>query len=230
MSNLEILASILEECGTVIFDFDNVVVDSEPYHYKAYSGIFAARGHTIDRDEYWIEWTSKGGGAEGEIERYGLDLDPDEIRTEKDPVYSRFCSSGEVRIFPAALKVIRSFHNSGYTLAIASGSYERDIRAIISAGGIEDLFTVVVGKDGIKKTKPDPETYERALELLGIEPRDAFAIEDAEKGIISAHAAGMKVIAVETGLTRGFDLDGADLKLGGIGELYGLMIEAGLEP
>ena len=81
-SNTEVFRRIVDGAGAVIFDFDNVIVDSEPFHYRAYSEVFAGKGHTIDREEYWVEWTSKGGGAEGEINRYGLDLDPADIRSE----------------------------------------------------------------------------------------------------------------------------------------------------
>lgn len=230
MEKVAILKAIMAPCRAVIFDFDNVIVDSEPYHYRAYSEVFASRGHTIDRDEYWIEWTSKGGGAEGEIARYGLDLDPDDIRRDKDPIYSAFCDGGDVKVFPEALQIIHSFRSSGYKLAIASGSYERDIRSILASNGIEEIFPVVVGKDGIEKTKPDPETYIRAVDKTGLDPGACFAIEDAEKGIASAHGAGMKVIAVETDVTEGFELDGADLILSGLEELYSLMMEAGLKP
>ncbi len=225
----DILASILEKSKAVIFDFDNVIVDSEPLHYRAYSTIFASKGHTIDINEYWIEWTSRGGGAEGEIDRYGLDLDPDDIRREKDPIYSAYCTGGEIPIFPKALKIINSFALSGFILAIASGSYEKNVKAILSLNGIDHLFASVTGKDDITRTKPDPETYIKALGRLGLAPSECFAIEDAEKGVISAHRAGMKVITVETDVTRGFDLGGTDLGLSGLDELYSLMIEAGLK-
>ncbi len=221
--------SILESTKAVIFDFDNVVVDSEPYHLRAYSAVFASKGHTIDREEYWREWTSLGGGAEGEIERYGLDLDPDDIRREKDPIYSAYCERGDIPVFPLAMKVIKSFASSGYHLAIASGSYEKDIDSILSLNGIRHLFRSVTGKDGVSRTKPDPETYIMALDRLGLAPSECFAIEDAEKGVISAHRAGIRVITVETAVTEGFDLSAADLSLSGLGELYSLMIEAGLK-
>ncbi|MBN1164247.1 MAG: HAD family phosphatase [Candidatus Krumholzibacteriota bacterium] len=230
MSKLQLLKSILEDSRAVIFDFDNVIVDSEPYHYRAYATVFASHGHRLDRDEYWVEWTSRGGGAEGEISRYGLDLDPIQIRKEKDPIYSRFCRGGKIPAFPLALKIIRSFHRAGFSLVIASGSYQRDIRAIISSLGIESYFKAVIGKDGIEKTKPHPETYLRAVARTGFKAHQCFAIEDAEKGISSAQAAGLKVIVIETGITRGFKLERADLRLSGQEELYLLLQEAGLRP
>lgn len=219
------LESILETTDAVIFDFDNIIVDSEPYHFKAYTQAFARWGHTIDREEYWLEWTSKGGGAEGEIERHGLGLDPDEVRRYKDPVYSAFCRSGEIRIFPASAEIIRLLDGAGLTLAIASGSYEKDIRAILEADGLAHLFRAVVGKDGIARYKPDPETYLAATAAIDIRPERSLAIEDAEKGVRSAREAGMRVIVIETAITKGFDLQGADLTCESPEELLALLEE-----
>ncbi len=225
MDKSEKLKRILAETRAVIFDFDNIIVDSEHYHYKAYAAVFARKGHDLDREEYWREWTSRGGGAEGEIERYGLDLDPAEIRREKDPIYAAFCRNGSVQPFPKAVTIIRAFRDAGYVLAIASGSYEGDIRAILSANGIEGDFSAVVGKDGITCIKPHPETYLTAAAKIGVPPRQCLAIEDAEKGIRSATDAGMRVIVIETAITRGLPLDGADLKLSDLDEFASLLKE-----
>ena len=225
MDKSGILKSILAETGAVVFDFDNIIVDSEPYHYAAYAEVFGRRGHEIDREEYWLEWTSRGGGAEGEIARYGLDLDPDDIRADKDPLYAEYCRNGTVRPFPAALEIIGQLREAGYILAIASGSYEGDIRAILSAHGIEHLFSAVVGKDRIARTKPHPETFLRACESIGVAPNRCLAIEDAEKGIRSAKGAGMRVIVIETPLTRNLPLEGADLKLTDLDEFKSLIAE-----
>lgn len=225
MQKIETLKRILAETTAVIFDFDNIIVDSEPFHYEAYAAVFRSRGHEIDREEYWREWTSRGGGAEGEIERHRLDLDPAAIRREKDPIYAGYCRDGTVRPFPRALEIIGIFRKAGYTLAIASGSYERDIRAILAAHGIEDDFDAVVGKDRIARIKPHPETYLDAAGKIGAPPDRCLAIEDAEKGIRSAKGAGMAVIVIETPITRGLPLDGADLRLSGLDEFSSFLRE-----
>ena len=223
MDRTSTLKRILGRAGAVIFDFDNVVVDSEPFHYEAYARVFASHGHTIDRDEYWLEWTSKGGGAVKEIRRYGLGLDPKKIQAEKDPIYAAFCRDGSVAPFPEALETVRLLAGAGFTLAIASGSYRADIEAILGAHGVRDLFAAVVGKDGIERYKPDPETYLAACAELQMPPGRCVAVEDAEKGVRSARAAGMPVILVETAITRGLSIGGADLALGGVAELRDLL-------
>jgi HAD superfamily hydrolase (TIGR01509 family) len=227
-SYIEAFGRIVGGAEAVIFDFDNVIVDSEPFHYRAYSEVFSGKGHSIDRDEYWVEWTSKGGGAESEIDRYGLDLDPADIRAEKDPVYSAYCRRGEIPLFPEAVRIVELFRSSGLRTAIASGSYSHDVNALLDAHGIGHLFETVVGKDDSGRIKPFPEPYLLAAERLGLGPTVCFAIEDAEKGVISAHAAEMKVIVVETAVTAGVPIAGADLHLPGLGALYEVMLESGM--
>ena len=223
MNPRDALKRLVESSSAVIFDFDNVIVDSEPYHFEAYSRVFAKTGHTLDRAEYWLEWTSRGGGAESEIRRYNLGLDPAAVRAEKDPIYSAFCSSGVIKPFAQASGVIDAFERAGLVLAIASGSYERDIKAILRANGLEHRFGVIVGKDNVKKTKPHPDTYLAAAERLGVPPERCLAIEDAEKGVTSAKEAGMRVILIETEITRDLELGGADLILPGLAELLDLL-------
>ncbi len=218
-----IMNELMSGVTTVIFDFDNIIADSEPYHFRAYQKVFLDEGHTLDRDEYWKEWTFRGGGAEGEISRHELDLDPDYIRSRKDPIYSAWCRSGEIEVFPEALEIIRTLDRKGYSMAVASGSYSHDILAIIDGSGLEKYFRTVIGKDMVENRKPDPETYLKAMEELGVKPSECLVIEDAVKGIISAHAAGIKVIGVKTDVTEGLDLDGADLVADNLSELRALM-------
>ena len=223
MNARDTLKRLIDSSRAVVFDFDNVIVDSEPYHFEAYSRVFAKAGHTLDRTEYWLEWTSRGGGAESEIRRYNLKLDPAAMRAAKDPIYSAFCRSGAIKPFAEAIDVIEGFEKAGLVLAIASGSYEQDIRAILVANGIERRFDVIVGKDRITRTKPHPETYLAAAERLGIPPERCLAIEDAEKGVSSAKEAGMRVILIETEITKDLKLGGADLMLSSLAELRDLL-------
>ncbi len=225
MNGIEKLRELLAGVKAVIFDFDNIIVDSEPYHYEAYREVFEKYGHTIDREDYWVEWTSKGGGAAKEIRRFNLGIDTDEIVALKNPIYSSFCGSGDIRVFPEAFGIVKTLREAGYTLAIASGSYEHDIRAILAANGIEELFSTIVGKCGVSNFKPHPETYVKALKQLGLESSECIAIEDAEKGIRSALGAELRAICIETEVTRGFDIEGADLYVSGLAEFSRLLSE-----
>ncbi|MDD3641886.1 MAG: HAD-IA family hydrolase, partial [Candidatus Krumholzibacteria bacterium] len=165
----------------------------------------------------------KGGGAEGEIARHRLDLDPALIRAGKDPVYSAFCDGGEIPLFPAARELIELLAAAGVRLAIASGSYGRDVRALLEAHRLAGAFEAIVGKDDSILLKPHPDPYLIAARRLALPPASCVAVEDAEKGVLSARAAGMPVIVVGTEVTRGIPIDGADLRLGSLDELLDLV-------
>ena len=87
-------------------------------------------------------------------------------------------------------------------IAIASGAVREEIAFVLEGSGLSDLFDAIVGIDDVDAGKPDPESYELALERINrarglqIRPGDVIAVEDSAAGIEAAHAAGMGCAAV----------------------------------
>lgn len=214
---------LLETARTIIFDFDGVVADSEPYHFKAYSEVFARHGHEVDETEYYKYWTSLGRGARGEIERHGLQLDPIQIRDEKRPIYSRYCRDGTIKVFPETAEFAHRMHAEGKQMAIASGSLSHDIMAILENAGMDDLFDPVIGIDTISTPKPAPDILFAVLDRTSREPYECVVIEDAEKGMYAAIDASIPVIIVRTKETQGIDFSLADVILDSHTELRELL-------
>jgi len=196
----------------VIFDFDGVLVDSERFHYSAYNAVFQKYGHTLDPVEYTKYWTSLGLGPKGEIERHRLSIDPDAIRREKRPIFSEYCRNGTIRFFPEAREFVDRLWRANKTLAIASGTMRSDIEAILVNEGLRERFGFVVGSD-TAALKPDPESFLMVLREMKATPSQAVVIEDAEKGVGAAIAAGLPVVVVRTKETRTIEFAGADLVL-----------------
>jgi beta-phosphoglucomutase-like phosphatase (HAD superfamily) len=203
----------------VIFDFDGVLVDSERHHYAAYNAVFQKYGHTLDEAEYYKYWTSLGLGPAGEVERHGLSIDPDAIRREKRPAFSQLCRDGVVQFFPESRELVVVLSRAGKTLAIASGTMVSDINAILENEKLMERFAVVAGSDTVPALKPAPDILLYVQRELGIAARDALVIEDAEKGIGAARAAGMPVVVVRTPETGAIDFSAADLVLESHAEL-----------
>ena len=206
------LHTLLKKSKATILDFDGLLADSEPYHYKAYNEVFERYGHTLDKAEYWIEWTSKGKGITGEIERHNLKLDvnPTDIRKQKFEVYTRFCESGEIKLFPEAVRLLKQL-SSSFRLAIASGSWATDIRHILRNADALDLIPVILGKESAKREKPFPDIFLNAAEKLGHSPAECFVLEDALKGLNAAKDAGMPCIIIKNDLNRNIDFNGAEI-------------------
>ena len=67
---------------------------------------------------------------------------------------------------------------------------------MLDAAGIADRFAATVSSEEVARGKPAPDVYLEAARRLGVEPRSCAAVEDSRNGIRSAHAAGMRVIAI----------------------------------
>ena len=203
---------LFENSKAAILDFDGLLADSEPFHYKAYNEVFERYGHTLDKKEYWIEWTSKGKGIAGEIERHNLKLDVDqvELRKQKFEVYTQFCESGEIKLFPDAIDLVKKLA-SNHKLAIASGSWATDIRHILRNAGALELFPVILGKESAKREKPFPDIFLNAAEKLGCSPVECFVLEDALKGLNAAHEADIPCIILQNELNRNIDFKNAEM-------------------
>ncbi len=202
----------------VIFDFDGVLADSERHHMASYNAVFQRYGHTLEEQEYFKYWTSLGLGPKGEIERHGLDLDPDMIRREKRPAFSELCRTGVVQFFPEARELVAILARAGKTLAIASGTVRSDIDAILGNEGLREHFASVVGSD-TAALKPDPQSFLMVLAEIGARAPDAVVVEDAEKGVDAARTANIPVVVVRTPETHAIDFSSADLVLESHAEL-----------
>ena len=206
------LRSLLDNSKSAILDFDGLVADSEPFHFRAYNEVFERYGHTLNKEEYWVEWTSKGKGIAGEIKRHDLKLNIDavELRQQKFEVYSQFCQSGDIKLFPLAQSMAESL-SAHHKLAIASGSWIKDIRNILKNADSLNLFPIILGKESALREKPHPDIFLKAAEKLGCAASECFVVEDALKGLNAAKEAGMPCIILRNPLNRNINFYGAEL-------------------
>jgi len=219
------LQTLLDACEGVVLDFDGLIADSEPFHYKAYNTVFERYGHTIDPEEYWVEFTSKGTGIRGEIERHNLKLDvtPENMREQKFEIYSRFCENGDIPLFPEAKRFIQAL-STRFRIAIASGSWEHDIRAILRNGDAEPLVQTILGKaPEHRREKPFPDIFLEAAKDLGLPPGKCIVVEDALKGLSAARDAGMPCIIIRNRLNEKIDFPDADLVLPNLAEFVSFL-------
>ncbi|MBT5793999.1 MAG: HAD family phosphatase [Deltaproteobacteria bacterium] len=206
-------SDLLKGSKGVIFDFDGLLADSEPFHFKAYKEVFERYGHSLNPEEYWVEFTSKGKGIAGEIERHNLkiDVDPVDMRKQKFEIYSRLCQSGEIKLFPGAVELVERLSQKLST-AIASGSWTKDIRSILSGQNAENLFSIILGKESAPKEKPNPDIFLEAANQMKVAPESCFVIEDALKGLTASKAAGMKCVIIRNPLNLNIEFPDADLE------------------
>ena len=98
-------------------------------------------------------------------------------------------------------------------LALATSSYPKDASAVLDAIDFMDFFSCVVTKGNVERIKPFPDIFLYVADEMNAPPERCLVIEDAEKGILAADAAGMKSIAVPNEHTKSNDFSKATLVL-----------------
>jgi len=154
------LRESLAAARAVLFDFDNVVVDSEPFHYEAYRRVFAGLGHSVDAAEYWIHWTSRGEGRRG-------DAPPRAWRSTRRRCGAprgdllEFCASGRIPFYPQAREIATLLRGARKRLAVASGTPTADILASCATAGWRTPSTSSSARQGEARQAPPRLSWRR---------------------------------------------------------------------
>jgi len=198
----------------IVFDFDGVLVDSEPLHFRAFQRVGEALGVALsyeaylstyigfdDRDAIRHMLTGRAEPLDAAMEeRVG------ELCRQKQQAFEQLMADGAPPIAGAVALVTAA--RAAMPVAIASGAAAGEIALMLQALGLSHAFEVIVSADDVARSKPDPQSYALAVERLRRErgpatltPEACLAIEDTETGIASAKSAGLKTLGVTT--TRG---------------------------
>lgn len=205
----------------IVFDFDGILVDSEPVIMKLIQEMAARQGWRLFEEEYFRDYLALD--DRGLIERlwrtHGRPLSPaqrDEWLTWKMRAYERAIQNGLPPV-PGAAEFVRRAAQR-FPLAIASGSLRAEIEHLLGKLGLREQFAVLATADDCERSKPDPEVYLQALSRLRqlpqlreprLEAGQCLAVEDAPLGIVAAQAAGMKCLALAHSRVQG-ELQHAD--------------------
>jgi HAD superfamily hydrolase (TIGR01509 family) len=192
----------------IIFDFDGILVDSEPLIMKLIQEMAAREGWPLSEEEYYRDYLALD--DRGIIERlwrsHGRSISAarrDELLAWKARAYEQVIHDGLPPI-PGAVEFVLSA-GQHFPLAIASGSLQAEIELLLHKLGLCEKFAVLATADDCQRSKPDPEIYLKAVSRLQelphlheplLEAGECLAIEDAPFGIVAAHAAGMKCLAL----------------------------------
>ncbi|MCX6799088.1 MAG: HAD family phosphatase, partial [Candidatus Diapherotrites archaeon] len=139
----------------------------------------------------------------------GLKASVEELRAMQKPIYEKLFKE-KAKPMPGVLALIRRLRKRGVPLAVVSSNYRYNIELALRKFGMLEDFKVIISCEDCRRIKPDPEPYLRAVEKLGCAPQEVIVVEDAEKGVESAKAAGCKCIAIPNHYTAHGDFSKAD--------------------
>ena len=181
----------------VIFDLDGVICFTDEYHYRAWKAMADSLGIPFDRTvNNRLRGVSRMASLEIILEKYaGPALDDAQkaaLAQQKNDIYRASLAemsprdlSDEVRQTLDALRAM------GLKLAIGSSS--KNTPVILGQIGLGGYFDAVSDGNNITRSKPDPEVFVKAAQMLGIAPEHCLVVEDAVSGAQAGHAGGMRV-------------------------------------
>lgn len=195
----------------VIFDMDGVIVDSEPIHYRLNKELFEKLQLNITEEEYrnfvgvtdWDMWSViKERHRRPETVEELLAIHREHSRSEMQKL--------ELEPIPGVLKLLNRLKAANLKMAIASSAPVDWIQVVVSKCQIESYFDVLVSGEHVVHGKPAPDIFLLAAEKLQVPPSECLVIEDAERGVRAAKAAGMQCIGYQNPNSYGQDLSLAD--------------------
>ncbi|MBI4145648.1 HAD family phosphatase [Candidatus Woesearchaeota archaeon] len=194
----------------VIFDLDGVLIDSLDAHFKAWTEFWRRRGKRHTRVMFdAIVATSAEETLRIRNKTFGTHIPINEGVKEREALFGRY-ARGHLRLYPGAMALLKTLKRT-HRLGLATSSGHRTLNYVWKLFPmLKKQFRVVVTKNEVKRSKPDPAIYLLACKRLGCKPSECVVVEDAPNGIKAAKRAGMKVVAVMQTFGRK-KLKGADV-------------------
>ena len=201
-----------------IFDLDGVLVDTAVYHYQAWKRLANSLGFDFTKEqneqlkgvsrvrslEKILDW---GGVEKTEAERA-------ELGALKNSWYVEMISKMTTEeLLPGSLKLLEELKAAGVKMALGSAS--KNSALILERTGLNHFFDAIIDGNSVTTSKPDPEVFLKAADLIGASYEDCIVFEDALAGIEAGNAAGMFVM----GVGEAQNLPGAELVIKDLSEI-----------
>lgn len=188
----------MSKIKAILFDMDGVLIDAKDWHYKALNQALKLFGCEISIYEHEVTF-------DGLPTRDKLNMltKLGKIPQDLHPIISKMKQKNTMRMilnkckpFFAHQYALSKLYNEGYRMAVCSNSIRKSVEIMISQAGINDYFEFYISNQDVKKGKPDPEMYNKAIKKMNLKKNECLIVEDNENGIKAALSSGAHVLEV----------------------------------
>ena len=182
---------------TVIFDLDGTLIDTEKYFRIFWPKAAALCGYEMS-DEQALALRSLGRPFAPALlkEWYGEEFDYYAVRECRRKLMAEHLEKVGLELKSGAKEILSWLKENGHRVALATATPLDRATEHLKELGIYEYFDELISAVQVERGKPAPDVYLFACEKLGIEPCNAYAVEDSPNGVMSAYEAGLKVIMV----------------------------------
>jgi HAD superfamily hydrolase (TIGR01509 family) len=202
----------------LLWDHDGVLVDTEGLYFQATRETLAGVGVALSESHYRQLFLIEGRGAWHLAREQAVSDDQiEQLKVARDARYAELLGGGDL-VTPGALPLLRALGRH-FRMAIVTSSLRAHFDAIHHETALPALFELVLTREDYGAAKPDPEPYLRAVERLGVARAACLVIEDSRRGLLAAHAAGLRCWAIPSALTASSSFAEAERTFSSLAEL-----------
>ena len=183
----------------IIFDLDGVICTTDEQHYRAWKSTADRYGIPFDRERNnLLRGVSRMACVEiilQKSEKRYSEEEKQQMAAEKNELYRQLLSElSEKDLSDDVKNTLDALRAAGLKLAVGSSS--KNTPFILERIGLGDFFDAVSDGNNISHSKPHPEVFLKAAEMLGLDPNDCLVVEDAHAGVEAAAAGGFDCAAM----------------------------------
>ncbi len=180
----------------VIFDMDGVLIDSEPLHIELETKMIIELNIPLNKEMYYrFAGTTSLSMWKILVDESKLDKNPKMLSAQSDRRFiDILLTTNKVNLFDGVKDVLSKLKGLGIPLALASSSSKEVVNAVLNKFDLEGFFNVVVTGSDVQHSKPHPEIFLKASQMINISPSHCVVVEDSPNGIKAAKLAGMNCI------------------------------------
>lgn len=193
----------------LLWDNDGVLVDTEQLYFEVTRDVLATTGIVLTDEQYRDLFLVQGRGAWHLCAERGVSNEEIvRLRSTRNDRYSEGLQRGSLALEDVET-VLRALHGR-YPMGVVTSSRRDHFELIHAHTGFLRYFDFALTAHDVERVKPDPELYLKAVERSGFKATECLAIEDSERGLHAARAAGVPCVVVPTPLTRACTFEGAE--------------------
>jgi HAD superfamily hydrolase (TIGR01509 family) len=206
----------------IFWDNDGVLVDTERLYYQATKQVLEEAGLPLTVELYVEFFLRQAKGVWHLLEEKGFAPEHiEQLRHKRNALYSDLLTQESIAIHHVE-NVLQRLHGK-YLMGVVTSSRKDHFEVIHRTTGFLKYFDFVLTHGDYTKYKPDPEPYQMAVQKSGYRAEECIAVEDSERGLLSATAAGVNCVIIPNELTRACSFEGAYRILSEINEMLDLL-------
>ena len=181
----------------VIFDMDGLMFDTEKVFIKAWD--YAGDKIGIGKAGFMVYKTlGMNIAASYNVwkEEFGDRYDQAELKKYTKEFLKKYYDENTVPVKKGLYILLDFLKSKQCKMVVASSSPRWEVEKHLKDAGVKDYFLDIICGDMIKNSKPAPDIYLKACELIDAEPTECYALEDSKNGLLSAYRAGCKPIMI----------------------------------